>query len=110
MNSISLLQLIIFVSTITVTGALWDLWATRHGKKDPFWIWAFNPKDTLGVQLLGVPIEEYFFYIFSSIYIVFMWKGIELGFYFLIPALGVWTFIALLVPYKMSPQNDKLIG
>ena len=109
--------LTVFVLLVTIVGSLWDLWATRHGKRDPVWIWAFNHKDTIGIRLLGLPIEEYLFYIFSSVYVVFIWKTIELAsetgngdLYLIIPALGVWTLISIAIPYKLSPKRDRMIG
>jgi len=71
-DRIPMINLLTFVAGITILGSIWDIWATRHGKKDPIWLWQFNFKDTLGVKLFGLPIEEYIFYIASSLYIVFI--------------------------------------
>lgn len=111
---IELLHLFVFVLLITIVGSLWDVWATRHGSDDPIWLWHFNHKQTIGIKFLGLPIEEYLFYVFSSVYIIFIWKSIELAlstgnnaYYLLIPALGLWTFLSILIPYKMT-KGDKL--
>lgn len=49
----------------------------RHGRRDPIWLWQFNFKDTLGIKLFDLPIEEYLFYIASSVYIILIWEGIR---------------------------------
>lgn len=114
---ISIKHLVAFVILITLVGSIWDIWATKHGNGDPIWLWAFNHEETLGIKIFGLPIEEYLFYVFSSVYIIFIWKSIELAietenilFYAMIPGLGIWTALSILIPYKMSPKNDRLIG
>lgn len=37
-------------------GTPWDYWATH------FWLWHFSTAKTLGVTLLGIPVEEYIFF------------------------------------------------
>jgi len=114
---ISLKHLLVFIILITLVGSIWDIWATKHGGKDPVWLWSFNHKGTMGLTFLGLPIEEYLFYIASSIYIVFIWESIELAtttndifFYILVPALGLWTLIGIVIPYKLGPKSDKFTG
>ena len=109
-------QFIPFVLTVTVIGSIWDIWATKHKGRDPVWLWQFNAKQTLGITLLGLPIEEYLFYAASSVYVIFMWEGIrqmiENGgqLYVAIPLLTLWTLGAILLPYMFGPRGDKLIG
>jgi lycopene cyclase domain-containing protein len=114
---INFFSLAVFVLTITISGALWDLWASRHGKNDPVWLWMFNKNDTLGIQFLGLPIEEYLFYVFSSVYVIFLWEIIQLTTigvthlaYYLIPSLLLWTLLSVAIPYKFSPENDRMVG
>lgn len=114
---ISIPHLIVFILLITTVGSLWDLWATKHGGRDLVWLWMFNSKQTLGITVLGLPIEEYLFYVFSSVYIIFMWEAIglvlETGntlYYALIPGLGIWTFVSVFIPYKLGPKNDRIVG
>src|SRR3989344_6438982 len=71
---ISVEPLIPFIFAVTILGSIWDIWATRHSKKDRVWIWQFNNKETLGLKIFGLPIEEYLFYVVSSVYVVFMWE------------------------------------
>lgn len=44
-----------------VIGAVWDSIATNVLK-----LWSFNPDTIVGVYVLGLPLEEWFFYIFVS--------------------------------------------
>ncbi len=114
-DRIPILNLLIFVAGITVLGSIWDIWATRHGKRDPIWLWQFNPKHTLGIKLFDLPVEEYVFYITSSLYIVFIWESIKYALetgkifmYILLPFLGLWSLIFILVPYMMRVKGDRL--
>lgn len=40
-----------------IFGLPWDYWATHH------WLWHFSPDRTLGVEMLGIPAEEYVFFV-----------------------------------------------
>ena len=106
-------NLILFVASITVLGGIWDIWATRHGKRDPIWLWQFNFKDTLGIKIFDLPIEEYLFYVSASLYIVFIWEGIKLALetgsvlmYIVLPFAGIWSLVFMLIPYKMGVKNE----
>jgi len=44
-----------------VVGGLWDSIATHLLK-----LWSFNPDTIIGLWLLGLPLEEWFFFIFVS--------------------------------------------
>jgi len=94
---------------------VWNIWATRHGKKDSVWLWQFNNKDTLGIKFLDLPIEEYIFYISTSLYIVFMWKAIEIAletdnlmFFIVVPCMGLWSIFFISIPYRIKMKDDKL--
>lgn len=109
------LQLAIFVTSVTVLGSFYDIWATRHGKKDPVWIWTFNYKDTLGYRFLNVPLEEYLFYTASSIYVVFVWEGIKYSIEspnhavkFILPSVALWTMLFIALPYFKKEKRDRL--
>lgn len=57
------LQSIAFISTAYI---VWDLIATKRGD------WAFNPEHLLGIDILGLPLEEILFFItvpYSCIFI-----------------------------------------
>lgn len=45
----------------TIFGYFWDLWAINS------WLWRFSPEHTLTVDILGVPLEEYIFYISETL-------------------------------------------
>jgi lycopene cyclase domain-containing protein len=114
-DSISKFNLISFVLLIACLGSLWDIWASKHGRSDPVWLWQFNFKDNLGIKIFGLPVEEYLFYIFSSIYIIFIWELIRLASsqgsllgYTIPPLLSCWSLAFALLPYWLSPKNDRL--
>ncbi len=116
-NFISLEALVPFVILVTIIGSIWDVWATRHGRKDRVWLWQFNRKNTLGPRFLGLPIEEYLFYVVSSVYVIFMWEGLKLMLagtvsqvYWTIAALAGWTLVSLAAPYILAPKGDKVLS
>jgi len=108
-------QLAIFVVSITLLGSVWDMWATRHGKRDPVWIWTFNHRDTLGIRFRDIPIEEYLFYLVSSVYIVFLWELIRYTIehtnpilYAVLPFLALWSMLFIAVPYFAREKKDRM--
>lgn len=110
-------ELIPFIVLVTIIGSIWDVWATRHGKRDRVWLWQFHRSQTLGVRFLGLPIEEYLFYVASSVYIIYMWEGIKLmvaggdmHVYFVIFGLAAWTLLSILFPYFFGKKGDRFIG
>ena len=114
---VSIGALIPFIVLITIMGSIWDVWATRHSKKDRVWLWQFNHSDTLGIKFLGLPIEEYLLYVTSGTYVVFMWEGMKLirnqgltEAYIMVGGMAVWTFISITIPYIFSPKGDRLIN
>ena len=116
-DEIYLGALLPFIVLVTIIGSIWDIWATRHGKKDRVWLWQFNGRQTLGIRLFGLPVEEYLFYVASSVYVVFMWEGFKLMLerssfqvYQVIGSLAAWTIVSICVPYVFRKRGDKLIG
>ncbi len=110
-NRISLPHLLIFAAIVTILGTLYDIWATRHGGRDPIWLWQFNPKDTLGIKLFDLPIEEYLFFAITSCYCVLSWEGINYALearggaiYYAVPVLGLWTLAAVAVMALAGPK------
>jgi len=111
---IPLINLVLFVGSITVLGVIWDILAVRHGKRDRTWLWQFNFKDTLGIKIFDLPIEEYVFYISSSLYIIFLWEGIKYSLetesilmYILIPFLGVWSLLLSIAVYRFGAKRNN---
>lgn len=93
------------------------MWATRHGKRDRVWLWQFNHRQTIGVRLLGLPIEEYLFYVASSVYVIFMWESFKLMInnapsevYIVTGLLSLWTLFAISLPFWLGRKTDKFIG
>lgn len=114
-TAISPAALGVFVGIVMVIGSLWDIWATRHGRRDRVWLWQFNFKDNLGIKIFDLPVEEYLFYIFASLYTVFIWEAIQLALrtgqlssFILIVFMGVWSLVSVLFPYLVRPRGDKL--
>ncbi len=104
-DNLSFQQLVVYVAIVTIVGSLWDIWATRHGRRDRMWLWQFNGQQTLGIKLLDLPVEEYLFYVASSTYVILIWEEIKILLankanieaYSLIPGLGIWTICAIFV-------------
>jgi len=44
-----------------IFGWAWDYWATHS------WLWHFSPDHTLGVKFLGLPVEEYIFFVSEGV-------------------------------------------
>ena len=114
---IDLRALVPFVILVAIIGSIWDVWATQHGKKDRVWLWQFNRKQTIGIRFLGLPIEEYLFYVASSVYVIFMWEGFQLMLngtqsevYIVIGLLSVWTLFSITLPYIIGWGRDTFIG
>lgn len=112
---ISWINLIIFILTIVFLGSIWDIWATHHGKRDSVWLWQFNFRDNLGIKILGLPIEEYLFYVFASIYAVFIWEALGLAlqtkdssYYILVVGMGTWSLIFAILPYLFKKKGDRI--
>ena len=108
-------NLVVFVLVILLLGSIWDVWATRHGKRDSVWLWQFNDNDTLGYKFLGLPIEEYSFYVFASLYAIFLWEVIkyaldtrDMAFFLLVPLMGIWSLLFIGIPYAIRAKEDRL--
>ena len=106
-----------FIILVTAIGSIWDIWATRHGRKDRIWLWQFNRTQTIGIRFFGLPGEEYLFYVASSVYVIFMWEGFKLmmrgaslDVYIAIGLLSVWTLFSILLPYFLGRKTDRFIG
>ncbi len=65
----SMLFSILLPSTIYL---LWDIFASHQGH------WSFNPDYILGLKLLGLPIEEYLFFLFLGFISIFTYEVIQL--------------------------------
>lgn len=44
-------------------GGIFDVWGTRHGKKDKFYIWEYDDRSILGIKVFGLPIEDCVFFL-----------------------------------------------
>ena len=101
-------QMFIFIGLITVVGSFYDVWAAKHGEHDTHWLWTFNKSNTIGVQILDLPLEEYLFYTCSALYVVIAWEGVKIGYmltsYFHLGVLvgaALWTIVCVLGSFKI---------
>ncbi|MDB5194651.1 MAG: hypothetical protein JWN50_665 [Parcubacteria group bacterium] len=105
---ISATNLAAFIVGITVIGSLWDIWATRHGREDAVWLWQFNRKCTLGLTFFDLPIEEYVFYVATSVYVIFEWTLINdpsIAPLWIVPLTTIWSLFFIGLPYVFQPKN-----
>lgn len=83
-----------FFPGILIAGALylaWDIWFTRAG------IWGFNPNFTRDVYFLGLPLEEWLFFLVVPYACIFLYEVLRhfvIRFYY--PAASKWIIIILL--------------
>lgn len=113
----SLSGLVPFVIGATIFGAVLDIWATRHGKRDTVWLWQFHSAQTLGIKVFGVPVEEYLFYVASSVYVIVMWENLKLVLAGSSPEavtiMGIatpWTVIVMGLLFLKRPKGDRISG
>ena len=50
---------------------IWDVLVTERGH------WSFNPNYVVGISLLGLPIEEWLFFIVIAFVSIFTWESIR---------------------------------
>ena len=60
--------------TVSVVFIIWDIIVTKRGD------WSFNPEYTLGIELLGLPVEELLFFIVVPYSCMFTYEA--LSYYF----------------------------
>ncbi len=65
-HSRSLLKTLVCVS---VPFWIWDVVVTDRGH------WSFNPEYVVGAFLLGMPLEEWFFFIVVTFVSIFVWES-----------------------------------
>lgn len=115
-NTVSWPELIPFMVLITVIGSTWDIWSAGRGSKDLVWLWQYKNQETLGYRFLGVPIEEYLFFLLSSVYSVYMWEGMnrmvvdhhDRAVWIVAPLVTTWTLVAILIPYILGRTRDSI--
>ncbi|MES2224349.1 MAG: lycopene cyclase domain-containing protein [Patescibacteria group bacterium] len=90
-------KLAVFSFVLLIYGIGWDMWATKHGRKDKLWIWCFNPKTITGIYLDRHPLEEYIFGIFHLFWVILLWEVLsraisnnDLLTLFIVVLLGIW--------------------
>lgn len=56
--------LVLVLLAAFIVGGIFDIWATRQGKKDKFFVWEYNSNSILGIKICGVPTRILFFSLF----------------------------------------------
>jgi lycopene cyclase domain-containing protein len=62
---------IVAVCSVALPFLVWDMVATHRGH------WAFSKTFTLGPELLGLPIEEYLFFIVVGLACIALWEQVQ---------------------------------
>lgn len=71
-------SLIVVILIGFLIGGVFDIWATRKGKKDKFFIWEYSRKTTLGYAWWGVPVEDFIlFLVLTPALIVVAWEVVK---------------------------------
>lgn len=50
---------------------IWDVWVTARGH------WSFNPDFVLGFYILGLPLEEWLFFLVVPFVSIFTWESVR---------------------------------
>lgn len=115
LEQISIYDLIVFSVGITIIGSIWDIWATRHGRRDAIWLWQFNHKTTVGIYFFDLPVEEYLFYLSTSIYVIFVWEAVQLysssgsqEILSLLVCAAIWSLLFIGLPFVFHSKKDVL--
>ena len=64
-------RLLLAITLPMVPFVLWDAVATARGH------WSFNPRMTLGVELVNLPIEEILFFVVVPFCALFTWESVK---------------------------------
>jgi lycopene cyclase domain-containing protein len=57
------------LAAVAVPYWIWDVVATARGH------WSFNPEYTLGAGILGMPVEEWLFFLVVPFVAIFTWES-----------------------------------
>lgn len=71
-------SVILVILIAIVVGGVFEIWAVKQHKNDKFFIWEYNAKSILGFKLLGVPLEDFvFFLVLTPIFIISIYEAIK---------------------------------
>lgn len=59
------------LATVSIPYWAWDAVATARGH------WSFNPETNLGIALLGMPLEEWLFFLVVPFVAIFTWESVK---------------------------------
>ncbi len=57
------------ILTVAVPFWIWDVWVTERGH------WSFNPDYVMGFSMLGMPVEEWLFFLVVPFVSIFTWES-----------------------------------
>ena len=64
-------RLVLAIALPMVPFVLWDMVATSRGH------WSFNPRYTLGIELVNLPLEEVLFFVVVPFCALFTWESVK---------------------------------
>ena len=71
-KQILLIVILIVYTTIWLTP--WDMVSALGSKAVKRWLWDFNPKEILGFKILGLPFEEFVYFVFFVSFPISAWE------------------------------------
>lgn len=78
-SSVDWSALLVLIIVSLLVGGIFDIWSTRQGPRDVFFIWEYNSRSILGFKLFGVPIEDYvFFLVLTPFFMVVFYESLKL--------------------------------
>jgi len=78
-RAIDIKALLLVILASFFIGGVFDIWATRHGEKDKFYVWEYNKKTTLNKSVLGMEIEDItLFLLLTPIFIIAVWEAAKM--------------------------------
>jgi lycopene cyclase domain-containing protein len=63
--------LVLSICTVSAVYWVWDVAATARGH------WTFNPRYVLSVRILGMPIEEWLFFVVITFVAIFTYEAVR---------------------------------
>lgn len=115
LDTLNLRNIFLITLIALFVGGIFDIWATRQGKRDKFFIWEYNSRPILGIKLFGVPIEDYvLFMILTPLFIIVTWeflkkfvanKDYDSGVIFVVGTIVI--IISYLLAYKIAKSAKK---
>ncbi len=95
-------------------GGIFDIWGTRQNLNDRFFVWDYDSKSILGFKILGVPVEDFFFFLVLTPFLLvtvyeasYQLVRSDINFSWVIAALLVMIIIGYFVSYFYAIKTKK---